>query len=472
MLRRSILPGAALAASLLPGCTLLLGELTECGADADCEGGLVCVEKYCVAGVGGETSLAAVGCTPLSLAPGDPAPVKLAILSYLTNAEGVAQAKGAARSHAAQLAFEEMNRFQGTGTHQFEAWICDTHGTADVARAQAKALVAAGIVGIVGPDSSSETLGVAAETVPGGTVILSPSATSPSLSFLPDKQTLSDPAGLVWRTAPTDALQGAVAAELLAEGSATKVAGLVLNDPYGNGLWEEFEPAFAVAGRQAQRFPYDRGGDVASAVTQALAYGGDTLYVIAFPDDAVKILDAVADQSVLFGTNVLFSDSAKSTDLFGIASPSDLEGARGTAPASPTGAEYGAFSEAFTASFPGEDPTQFSFVAHAYDAAYLLGIGAAWAQGPAGDQPITGPRIAEGLTKLSAPGAAELVPRSDLLQIRAALYAGTPVNVRGASGALDFDAATGEAPSPIAVWQVELVGEALSFSTIETREAP
>lgn len=470
MHRRSLLFAASAAASLLSGCTLLLGELSECASDADCDGGLVCREQYCVVGGdgGGGDSLASLGCTKLGLAPEDPDPVKLAILAYLTGSDGTPEANGSVTVHAAQLAFEEMNRFQGTGTHQFEVWACDTRGEADVARKQAKALIAEGIVGIVGPDSSSETLGVAAETVAGGTVVISPSATSPSLTYLADRQAVDDVAGLVWRTSPSDALQGAVAARVLADGGATNVAGFVLDDPYGNGLWEVFAGDFVQAPRTAQRFLYRRGEDVSAAVTQAIAASPDTFYVIAFPDDAVRILDALAGQTALFGSSLFFSDSAKTTDLFLVEDPDVLEGARGTAPASPSGPELSNFREAFVTRFPEEDPTQFAFIEHAYDAAYLLGIGAAWAQGQAGDQPITGPRIAEGLTHLSAPAAPELDPRSDLLQIRSELFAGRDVNIRGASGALDYDAETGEAPSPIEVWRIE----AGAFLTAEVLSPP
>ena len=457
--RSTLLRACAGALALAAGgaCTLLVGDLTECAVDGDCEGGLVCQEGFCVrdpgggAGGGGDGGgPEAAGCTRLGLAPADAQPVDVGLLVFLTGTDGTPEANGPVTLHAAQLALEELNLREGTGARPFDAWACDTHGDPDTARAQAEALAAAGVPAIVGPDSSREMLAVAARTTPAGVLVISPSATSPEITFLPDKQDPGHVAGLVWRTAPSDALQGAVVAQLLsADPSVQRVAGIVVDDPYGDGLWNVFAGGYA---GQSQRALYRRGESIDQAIAAAEAFDPDLIFVVAFPEDAVRIVDAAAQETNLSQAQLFFSDSAKGTDLFLVQDPSRLEGARGTAPASPRGAEFQSFLDRYDARFD-EDPTQFAFIEHAYDAAYLVGLGAAWAHGPTGEGDLTGPRIAEGLTKLSSGDPAVLRP-DEIIRIRSVLHGGGTVDVTGASGTLDFDPATGEAPSPIEEWRV------------------
>lgn len=459
-LRSSLPPGrpAAVAlalalGSVAAGCSLLIGDLAECSSDADCSDGLVCAESFCVlshAGSGGSGGVP--GCRPLGLAEGEANPVMVGILVFLTSSDGTPEANGTVTLHAAQLGLEELNSRQGTGTRLFDAFACDTHGDAATARAQAQALAAAGVAAIVGPDSSRELLAVASETTPAGTLLISPSATSPEITFLADKQHPDDAAGLVWRTAPSDALQGAVLARMLgATPPAPSVSGIVLDDPYGDGLWSVFEGAYS---GPMQRELYRREEDVAAAVANAADFGPGLVMIVAFPSDAVKIVDAMAATPALAAVPLVFSDSARSTDLFLVQEPARLEGARGTAPASPRGPEFQSFLSRYNARFP-EDPTQFALIEHAYDAAYLVGLGASWAAGPTGEGEVTGPRIAEGLTHVSSPAAEPLsLQPGNLVQARSELQAGREINVTGASGLLDFDGATGEAPSPIEEWVV------------------
>jgi branched-chain amino acid transport system substrate-binding protein len=101
-----------------------------------------------------------------------------------------------------------------------------------------------------------------------------------------------------------------------------------------------------------------------------------------------------------------------------------------------------------------KDPSNYAFTSHAYDAMYLMALGAAYAHGTAGT--LSGAKMAEGLTKVSTgvSGTNTQLTSTNFTFLAAELAAGRSVNVEGASGKLDFDS-KGEAPSPMELWQVE-----------------
>ncbi|WP_181692875.1 ABC transporter substrate-binding protein [Natronomonas sp. LN261] len=104
----------------------------------------------------------------------------------------------------------------------------------------ARSLVNAGYPAVVGPASSNVNLQVAEQVlIPNAVVGISPSSTDPNVTDLEDN-------GYVFRTAPSDFLQGPAMADLArsdlvgAETSGT----LYLNDAYGQSLEEQYVAGF------------------------------------------------------------------------------------------------------------------------------------------------------------------------------------------------------------------------------------
>ncbi|EMA67770.1 branched-chain/neutral amino acids amide ABC transporter periplasmic substrate-binding protein 1 [Halorubrum aidingense JCM 13560] len=104
----------------------------------------------------------------------------------------------------------------------------------------ANALVDAGYGAVVGPAASNVNIQVADQVlIPSGVVGISPSSTDPNVTDLDDND-------YIFRTAPSDLLQGPAMAELAAgdmvgaESSGT----LYLNDAYGQSLEEQYVGAF------------------------------------------------------------------------------------------------------------------------------------------------------------------------------------------------------------------------------------
>ena len=98
-----------------------------------------------------------------------------------------------------------------------------------------------------------------------------------------------------------------------------------------------------------------------------------------------------------------------------------------------------------------DNPDDFGFTAHAYDAAWLALYGTAWAhfQEPS----MSGTGVARGLRRLSE-GPAVRVEPAEWNRVKGEFEAGESVNIDGASGALDFDPATEETTAPVDVWRI------------------
>jgi branched-chain amino acid transport system substrate-binding protein len=116
----------------------------------------------------------------------------------------------------------------------------------------------------------------------------------------------------------------------------------------------------------------------------------------------------------------------------------------------PADAVFANFSGSYASEYS-EDVTAFSFTAHMYDATWLVLYGAASSLFSRGE--VTGLGIAQGLRKVSSGKAFDVQPLSwgGILET---LRTGAGVNVRGASGELDYDPATEETSAPIQVWTI------------------
>jgi branched-chain amino acid transport system substrate-binding protein len=448
----------ALALLCLAGCSFTVASpnaFHECDVDQDCKDSMACVEHFCVGNRVPDGCGKTVGeaTTDATLHLGAVLP-----LTYAEDGGMVEDPKETTRLNAIQLALEEINMRKISG-RPVVLHVCDSHRSAEEAAAQADWLVRdTGSVALL-TAGSTQTLAVSGVTIPAGVVTLSFSATSPELSSL--AATREGSSRLVWRTAPSDAIQGRVMAGLVKTdarfASVKKIGVLYLNDTYGQGLKDAFigqvELPLVVRG-----FQYERGGDVNASMQELNTYDPDLTVIIAFPDDAVKVLKQVASLPNLqrsAGHQWLFSDSAKSSSLLTGLSASEraeVEGAYGTVPAQGAGRAYQSFEEAYTARFSGQKPSQYSFTAHAYDAAYCLSLAMAAAIRD-GTGEVSGATTAAGLTRLSKGTSFEL-RASQFLPATAQLAAGNTVDVDGASGSLNFDPLKGEAPGKIQVWSI------------------
>ncbi|MGB7241065.1 MAG: ABC transporter substrate-binding protein [Sulfitobacter sp.] len=153
-------------------------------------------------------------------------------------------------------------------------------------------MIADGVHGIIGGDCSGVTGAILQNVaIPNGMVMISPSATSPGLSTVEDND-------LFFRTAPSDAREGQVMAEILQERGVKSIALTYTNNDYGKGLADAIESNFkAVGGEVTIVAAHEDGKADYSAEMGALASaGGDLLVVAGYLDQGgLGIINAALD---------------------------------------------------------------------------------------------------------------------------------------------------------------------------------
>ncbi|MFV0334004.1 MAG: ABC transporter substrate-binding protein [Tropicimonas sp.] len=233
---------------------------------------------------------------------------------------------------------------------------------AAAATAAAERLITSdGVAGIVGSTCSGATASVLQNVArPNGMVMISPSATSPSLSEAEDD-------GLFFRTPPSDARQGVVMAEILRDKGVNSVAVTYTNNDYGKGLAESFEHAFTEMGGEVtiSAAHEDDKADYSAEVGALAAAGGEVLVVAGYADrGGAGIVRASIDTGAFDVFH--FPDGMVSEGTIGNFG-SEVDGSGGQLPGSDSaGADK--FAEVVGDAF---DPTSI-FSGESYDAAALL----------------------------------------------------------------------------------------------------
>jgi branched-chain amino acid transport system substrate-binding protein len=290
--------------------------------------------------------------------------VKLGVLIGFT---GPIESLAPAMAAGAEMAAAEVNasgKFMGGSTItivQADSTCVD----AAVAQAAAERLVTAdGVKGIVGGDCSGITGAVLQNVArPNGMVMISPSATSPALSTAEDD-------GLFFRTAPSDAREGEVMADILIEKGVTSIALTYTNNDYGKGLSDAIATSFtAKGGTVTINAAHDDGkADYSAEVAALAAAGGDLLVVAGYLDQGGKgIIQASLDSGAFstFGLpGGMIGDSL--TDALG----ASLNGSYGQIAGSDS---QGAATYQAAATAAGFDGTS-AYSPESYDAAMLFAL--------------------------------------------------------------------------------------------------
>ncbi|MEQ8399616.1 MAG: ABC transporter substrate-binding protein [Roseitalea porphyridii] len=148
------------------------------------------------------------------------------------------------------------------------------------------------VVSIMGADCSGVTTAVANNVaIPNGVVMISPSATSPALTDIEDN-------GLFFRTAPSDARQGEVLAEVVMDAGVNSIAITYTNNDYGKGLADSFQSAFEGMGGEVtiSAAHEDGRGDYSAEVGALASAGGDALAVLGYVDQGGRgIMEGAID---------------------------------------------------------------------------------------------------------------------------------------------------------------------------------
>jgi branched-chain amino acid transport system substrate-binding protein len=261
--------------------------------------------------------------------------VKIGIILGFT---GPIESLAPVMAKSAEMAIDEVNK-SGKFSHGKIDSVRGDSTCVDAAAAQAAAerlITSEKVNAIMGADCSGVTTAVLKNVaMPNGIVMISPSATSPALSNEPDN-------GLFFRTAPSDARQGEVIADLLMEKGYKTAALSHTNNDYGKGLAASIEKNFtSKGGKITITASHEDGKADYSAEVAALAQaGGDILIVAGYLDQGGKgIIQASLDSDAF---SKFFLPDGMIGDALPKAIGPDLNGSIGSVPGtdSPGAAKY------------------------------------------------------------------------------------------------------------------------------------
>ncbi len=231
--------------------------------------------------------------------------------------------------NSAELAFKEASDSgQLLGGQKISVVRADsTCIDAAAASAAAERLITSDkVVGIMGADCSGVTTAIANNVaVPKGVTMISPSATSPALSTINDN-------GYFFRTAPSDARQGQVLAEVTMERGHTSVAVTFVNNDYGKGLSDSFIGAYkGLGGKITAAVPHDTDkADYSAEVASLNASGASILAVLGYIDQGGRQMIQSSIDSGAFDKFILADGMYGESLLKNV--DGDLSGTFGTVP--------------------------------------------------------------------------------------------------------------------------------------------
>ena len=144
----------------------------------------------------------------------------------------------------------------------------------------AEEIISQGVKAIIGGVCSEETEIILSEAViPNGIVMISPAATSSSLTFLDDK-------GFFFRTTPSEARGGQILADITKDRRIKKVAITYTNNDYGKDLAKAYKDAVESHGLEVTMISSheDDKDDYSSEVAALASAGGEAIVIIGYPD--------------------------------------------------------------------------------------------------------------------------------------------------------------------------------------------
>jgi len=364
----------------------------------------------------------AVAASVLALAaPALAQDVKIGILGDLT---GPIESLAPPIVAGAQLAFDQVNAQGGIlGGGKIVSVTGDSACDPSVAGPAADKLVNTDqVTAIVGAFCTGATIGAATTAgIPGGVVMISPSASAPAVTTVEDND-------LLYRTTPSDAFQGVKLADLLFAKGVKDVALTYVNNDYGKGLADVFAARFAeLGGTVSANLAHEDGkADYRAELGQLAGTGSANLVVLGYISGSGLTILQQANESGNF-TSYFGGDGMIGDALSGANVPNFV--------ATRAGAYAGDSATAFTklATDAGQDPAA-TYAPQAYDAGFLLAL----AIEKNGKADRAG--LAAALREVSTAPGEKILP-GEWTKAKELIAAGTDIDYEGAGGPLDFDAA-------------------------------
>jgi branched-chain amino acid transport system substrate-binding protein len=276
---------------------------------------------------------------------------------------------------------------------------------------------------IVGPMCSGATISAANNAaIPGGAVIISPSATSPAVSDVDDND-------LLFRTVPSDSFQGESMAKLLMAKGITTIAITYINNDYGKGFADALVNSYTALGGNvtANEAHEDGKADYRAEIGSLASSGAEHLAVLGYANGAGQTIIRQSLESGDFA-NFIGGDGMPEQSLIDAIGAEALEGMIFTR----SGSQEGQGKDNFAAISKEGGFDDSAYAPHAYDATFLLAL----AMEKKGNAEREG--MSEALRAVASPPGMQVYP-GEWDKALAALKQGEDINYEGAAGSQDFD---------------------------------
>ena len=384
------------------------------------------------------------------------------IIGSLFSTKGPQAATNIPRQQAAALAVEQINAIGGipaaAGSDQSRPLVlvsCDE--TTDLVRAAEHLVKDLKVPAIVGPNTSQDTLDVSNKvTVPGGTVVITPTAVASSITSLNDKD-------LTWLMVPSDVQRAPLMIEQLNEmeeaiklernKESIKLGIVFRNDALGVGTrtslndlklnGKSLTDAINLGNHVEIDGYVGSAADQQAIVTKYLAFKPDIIVLAGTAEAVSKVMVPLEAQWVGDERpSYMLIDSTKVPELLTATTNNESLRLRvrgtGITPG-PSGKNtpaeaYNGFKIDYEVRY--EDGTAtISGMGPSHDAAYAIGLALAATK----DMPVSGASVAAGLRKLAGGTTKFTTLGTNLLSAFQKLAAGTGITAVGSFGILDWD---------------------------------
>jgi len=311
---------------------------------------------------------------------------------------------------------------------------------------------------ILGEMASSATIPMAQSvTIPNKVVQISPTSSAPQISSIADN-------GYLWRTYPSDTLQGKVLAQAAVEafGKGAKLNVGARNDAFGTALKQLFVSEWEKqGGKVGVNISWNPDQPNFDSEAQQLAGGSPAGWVIIdFPDTFQKFAPALVRSGKWDAAKTLMTEALRNaTVLDSIGSP--VVGLRGSAASSAGGPAGASFASYWKKNVQGAKPYT-GFEGTALDAANVAFLAAvkACSSSPA--------RIKANLVSVSGPPGVK-VTYLQLARAITLLRAGKDVDYEGAFSPVDFDPSGDIGSAVFEIWKYSGPGKIDTLKTITFR---
>lgn len=326
----------------------------------------------------------------------------------------------------------------------------DEAGDQAVASQSADRVLNSGVQAVIGAAASGMSLAIIDKITGAKVAQCSGSNTAPTFTDYNDD-------GYYIRTAPSDALQGPVLADVVIGDGHSKVAIVARADDYGKGLATATTKALENGGASVVlNESYDpKATDFNATVQKIVQAKPDAVVVIAFEEGKQIIKGLIESGLTPQKVGVYGADGMRNTDLAKLVDPGKpavLDGMKGTAPASADNPEFTKELKAFAPSLK-----ELQFAPQVYDCVNVIALAAQAADS------TTAADFKAQFVDVTKDGE----KCTDFASCQKLLVDGKDIDYDGASGPLDFTDAGEPGKATIEVYGYDKTGKLVTLATKE-----